>query len=215
MTKNKKPRYGGVFCFSGVLCCVCGPKTCGALFQCLKIAARGRNRFHYYLLHMAISRAKKEDQIERLREIVKQGISGSLVFISFRQISAKRLAQIRAEYFRKGISFRVAKKTLIKKAFENTNIPGEMPPLEGEIAILAGSDSLLPARTTVSFKLGRDAVFAPVGGVYEGAFVDATTMNMLANIPDRETLLTRLVGMVETPLRQWVAVLHLIAGKRN
>lgn len=196
--------------------CVWTKDTRCAIAIVLKYTARGRyGSTYHYCYNMAISRIKKETQVAYLREMAQQGVKGSLVFVSFRNISAKQFADMHLECFKKNISFKVAKKTLIRKAFESIVVKGDTPSLDGEVAIFSGDDAFEPARTIASFPIDKTAIFAIIGGIYEGEFIGADKMNEISNIPDKEILYGRLVGMLQTPLRQCVVVLGQISIQKH
>ena len=65
---------------------------------------------------MAITRQQKEERIEEIQEMFRMAQTGTLVFVSFDGVDAKQMADMHAECFSKDVSFRVVKKTLLKKA---------------------------------------------------------------------------------------------------
>ena len=82
---------------------------------------------------MAISRQKKEEILKNLREDIKQ--AGIIVFVNFHGLSVLRATELRRVLRQIGAKYVVAKKTIIKKAFEKSGFSGELPELEGEIAL--------------------------------------------------------------------------------
>lgn len=101
-------------------------------------------------------------------------------------------------------------------------IEGEMPALEGEIAIAysqsadeAGDDQLAPAKGVYDFAKKNPELLKIVGGVFEGKYMDAKEMMSVATIPGREVLLGMLVNVINSPIQGLVMALDAIAKKQE
>ncbi|MBP9738814.1 50S ribosomal protein L10, partial [Candidatus Saccharibacteria bacterium] len=81
---------------------------------------------------MAITKAKKQDILSKLEGVKSD--SDSIVFVSFRGLPVNAATAMRADLRSKGVGYFVAKKTLMKRAFDGA-FAGSMPELEGEIAV--------------------------------------------------------------------------------
>ena len=96
------------------------------------------------VITMAITRQKKETVVKKLKDIVTN--AKTIVFVHFSNVSGEEYENIRTVCEQENVGYMVAKKTLIKKAFEGNTVAGEMPALEGEIAVVYGEDITAPAR---------------------------------------------------------------------
>jgi len=160
---------------------------------------------------MALTRQKKGEILENLKKIIKE--AQTITFVNFHGLKMPDAFLLRRKLRQAGVGLKVAKKTLIKKAFEGSGVEGQLPELPGEVALSYGSDPLAAAREVWNF--GKGKILPIVGGVFEGKFVDAAKMNELATIPPKEILTGQLVFLLGFPMRRLVSVLDQIAKKKN
>jgi large subunit ribosomal protein L10 len=113
------------------------------------------------------------------------------------------------------IGYTVAKKTLIKRALQSAGYEGAIPELEGEIALVSGSDELAPARETAVFvkKFGDHLSFA--GGVFGGKYVSRDEIVSIAAIPGMETLRAMFAQIINSPRQRFAVALGEVAKKKN
>lgn len=161
---------------------------------------------------MALSRQKKAETITKLKNAIK---SPSIVFVSFKGLKVSQAMKLRRTLRSEGIGYVVAKKTLIGKAFEGSSVKGELPVMEGEIAMAWGLDPVAPARNLKTFAKANDGVLKLVGGVYDGAFVGKDMMETLAGIPSRQTLYAQFVNLINSPIARVVVALDQVAKKKT
>ena len=158
---------------------------------------------------MAITRAKKGEIIEKLKEAFKN--AKSLIFVNFRGLSVGNATSMRRALKSEGISYTVAKKTLAKEALEEANFKGVQPPLEGELALAWGEDLVAPARGIHSFEVKFPENLKIMGGVFEGRFMTAAEMNEIARIPTLEVLRGKFVNIINSPIQRLVVGLNEIS----
>ena len=114
----------------------------------------------------------------------------------------------------------VAKKTLLRRALDETKITGELPNLDGEVGVvyltLKTSDQLAPAREVYAFGKGQKGLeenLKLLGGVFEERYIDAAYVKALAVIPPREQLYGQLVSLLQSPIRSLLVGLQAIADR--
>jgi large subunit ribosomal protein L10 len=161
---------------------------------------------------MAITKAKKEDILVRLEAIKKE--SDSIVFVSFKGVTVKDVTTMRRAMREAGVGYFVAKKTLMKRAF-GESFTGNMPELEGEIAVAYSTDAIAPAQQVKEFALKfKDAVNI-VGGVFQGVFKNKEEMREIASIPSLQVLRGMFVNVINSPIQGLVVGLKAIADKKE
>ena len=166
----------------------------------------------FFFRHMAINREKKGEILKRLDDIVKNAVS--VVFVNFHGLRSHDTYLMRKSLREKGVSYTVAKKTLIARALTGTPREGTLPALDGEVGIAYGSDALAPARELWQFAKSRKDTPRILGGIFEGSYRDATSMLEIASIPSRDILYGRIVYLVQTPLTRLVMVLNQITQRK-
>src|SRR5690606_6829081 len=102
---------------------------------------------------------------------------------------------MRTELRKKGVGFFVAKKTLMKKAFDNA-FEGEMPALDGEIAVAYSEDAIAPAQNIKEFAGKYKEQLAIVGGVFQGVYKSQAEMTEIASIPSLQVLRGMFVNII-------------------
>ena len=119
------------------------------------------------ILIMAITRTRKEETVAKLQDIAKS--AKTIVFVHFKDITANEVNAMRSAFVAEGVGYTVARKTLIKRAFDGASFTGDFPSLEGEIAIAYGDDTITPARAIAKAAktIGGDRIVI-VGGIFDG-----------------------------------------------
>ena len=162
---------------------------------------------------MAIPREKKEMIVKKLQEVAKN--AKTVVFVQFDKVTAEEANALRNACAETGVDYTVAKKTLIKKSFEDVPIEGEFPVLEGEIALAYSDDVLDSARVMGEQNKALDDRLRIIGGVFEGSFIPAEKMQAIAEIPPIETLYAQFLTVIQAPIRNLVSVFGQIADTKS
>lgn len=166
---------------------------------------------------MAITKEKKKKILKELSEIFAK--AATMVFVNFHGLSAKDTVLMRKTMKENNVGYKVAKKTLLKKALEGLKIEGELPELAGEIAVAYGqkdnNDELALAREIYKFHKARKENFSIAGGILSGRFQNAVDMTALSAIPPKEILYGQLVNIINWPIQAMVTVLNGVAKSKE
>lgn len=160
---------------------------------------------------MAITKAKKQDILRKLEEV--KDASDSIVFVSFRGLPVADTTAMRANLREQGVGYFVAKKTLMKRAFGEA-FAGQMPPLEGEIAVAYSADAIAPAQNIKTFAEKYKDNLAIVGGVFQGVYKSREEMTEIASIPSLQVLRGMFVNVLNSPIQGLVIALNGVAEKK-
>lgn len=166
---------------------------------------------------MAKTRQQKEEILSRLRDGL--GNAASTIFVHFTKVKVAEEQKLRAQLKADGVSYFVAKKSLIGKALEGTGIEGSMPTLDGEVAVVynaADGDPTAPARGVYS--IGKELTperFAIIGGIFENKFLDKSAMTEIATIPPMLALRGMFVNVINSPIQGLAVALNAIATKKE
>lgn len=161
---------------------------------------------------MPITKAKKKEILDEIGDAVKT--SQSMVFAKFHGLTVAQADSMRSSMKSVGVSYKVARKTLLKRALQEGNFTGEQPILEGEIAIAWANDLIAPARETQKFSKEFKDKVSIVGGVFEGRFMNQSEMMEIATIPDLLVLRGMFVNVINSPIQGFVVALNAIAEKK-
>ena len=117
-----------------------------------------------------------------------------------------------------GCNLKIAKKTLVRIAFGQSNISywnKIKSSIPGQLALVFGiEDEIAPARIANTFAKTQENLKI-LGGIFENRFIGRERVLELANIPPRNELLGRLVGSIYSPVSSFVRVLNKISEKTN
>ena len=111
--------------------------------------------------------------------------------------------------------YKVYKNTLIKRAVEGTEFEPLTAELDGPTAIaISKEDATAPARILFNFAKTAEALELK-SGVVEGTYYDEKGIALIATIPSREELLSKLLGSIQSPVTNFARVIKQIAEKKE
>lgn len=163
---------------------------------------------------MAITKAQKKEISQKLASAVKD--SATVAFVSFKGLGVEDNNVLRKNLKSHDTNYFVAKKTLLKRALDGSDISGTQPSLgDGMVAIAYGSDPMAPAREVFEFSKGRTDNMSIIGGIFEGSFKSAEEMLEIATIPGMETLRGMFANVINSPIQRFAIVLNQVAEKKS
>lgn len=135
------------------------------------------------------------------------------VAVDYRGLTVAQDTELRKKLREAGVSYKVYKNTLVKRAAKDTAFEALDPVLEGPTALaVSAEDATAPARIISEFAKTAPALEIK-GGIVEDKFYDAKQMQVIASIPSRDVLLGRLLGSIQSPITNFARVLKQIAEK--
>lgn len=151
----------------------------------------------------------KQPVVQNIAETVKD--AQAVVLVDYRGLTVEDDTKLRKELREAGVTYKVFKNTMMKRAFEGTVFAELDPYLEGPSAIAVSKDDVTaPARIISKYTKLNDALEMKAG-VVEGAFCDVEQLGKLAAIPSRDELLSKLLGSMQSPIANFARVLKQIA----
>ena len=154
---------------------------------------------------MPLTKEQKQKIVEDLVKNLSR--QKSLLFVDFRGLKVKDMTDLRKKIKEIGGLLKVAKKTLMKLAFERTELKLEGE-LKGEIALVFGfEDPISSFKTIYQFSQTNENIKI-LSGIFEGKFIGKEEVITLAQLPSKEELLARLVGGISAPISGFVNVLQ-------
>lgn len=160
---------------------------------------------------MPKTRQQKEEAFKALQDAFAE--AKSAVFVNFDGLTVSDTQEFRKACRENGLSYQVAKKTLLKKALEKNKLAEvDASAFERGVGTVFGSDDeVAPAQIVDKFAKDHEAMTI-LGGIMmsnpEGErFMDLAYIQSLAKLPSREVLLGKVLGSINAPVSGFVNVL--------
>ncbi|MFA7685720.1 MAG: 50S ribosomal protein L10 [Candidatus Gracilibacteria bacterium] len=156
---------------------------------------------------MPLTKGQKKEILDALVNEMKS--AKSIVFADFQGMPVKEVKKLRVGLREKGISYQVAKKTLIKLAAKEigyNDIPNDV--LEGPVAVACCmEDEVSGAKLIFEFSKKMKALKLR-GALLDGKVLSVAETKQLATLPGKEELLAKLVYLFNAPIQGFHGVLH-------
>lgn len=153
----------------------------------------------------------KQPIVAEISEVIKD--ASSVVLVDYRGLTVEEDTALRKQLREAGVNYKVYKNTLMNFAFKGTDFEALAPYLNGPSAIaVATEDATAPARVIAEFAKKAKALEIKAG-VVEGDLYDAQGMQVIATIPSRDVLISKLLGSLQSPITNFARVMNQIAEK--
>ena len=151
----------------------------------------------------------KQPIVQEISENIKD--AQSLVVVDYRGLTVAQDTELRKALREAGVTYKVYKNTLVKRAIAGTAFESLSDSLEGPNAFaMHDTDATAPARVLAEFAKKAPKLEIKAG-VVEGTFYDENGMKAISEIPSRDVLLGRLFGSMQSPITNMARVLNQIA----
>ncbi len=156
--------------------------------------------------------AAKKAVVEQLTDKIRNAAAG--VIVDYRGITVAEDTALRRECRENEVDYAVVKNTLLRFAFDNTNLKDLDSHLNGTTSLaVSADDPVAPARIMADYAKKLNGKFEIKGGFMDGKAVDLDTINALAAIPPLPTLQAQVLGTMLAPITGLAVVLKQIAEK--
>ncbi len=137
------------------------------------------------------------------------------VLVDYRGLTVEQDTKLRKALREAGVVYKVYKNTMLVRAFEGTDFAQLDKDLEGPTAVaFSAEDETAPARVLNDFAKEAEALQFK-SGVVAGTYYDEAGIKTLANIPSRDTLISKLLGSLQSPVTNMARVLNQIAEAKG
>lgn len=157
---------------------------------------------------MAISRQKKETQVEELVQLLGEAKLTAIAL--YQGLTVKELQALRRAATEADVQIKVVKNRLVRVAMGQVEAfkQADTAPLKAQLLYaISTSDEVAPAQVLAKFAKDHEAL--QLIGAYDatGALLAAEDVKALANLPTKDQLRGMLVGTLAAPLSGFVNVL--------
>ena len=156
---------------------------------------------------------QKQKAVAELAEQIKNSVSG--VLVNYQGITVEDDTAMRKALREAGVSYKVVKNTMTGRACDMVGY-GEMKQyLNGMTAIaISDNDAVAPAKVLKKYA-DKVESFKILAGYLDGAVIDEATVNALADIPSKETLIAKFLGSIQSPVYGFAYAIQAIIDKQE
>jgi large subunit ribosomal protein L10 len=156
-----------------------------------------------------MTRSEKETVIAEVADKVSR--ASALYFTDFTGLTVAEATDLRREFRKSGIEYKVVKNTLIRKALERvTGFDTVQEQLVGPTAIaFSYDDAIAPAKVMKKFSDKTGKVSLKVA-VVENQLFEGSRLQELALLPTRSDLIASILGSIEAPVSGIVGAINAV-----
>lgn len=139
---------------------------------------------------------------------------GSCVVLDVGPVQPDQDIELRGKLREAGVQYRVVRSRLATKAFAKMGLDMSVA-MKGRtgIAVAEAEGAIAAAKVLKAWiKQNEDCPIAIKGGVVEGETYVGDQASALAELPDRDTINTKIVSAISGPARSLASVLNAVAG---
>jgi large subunit ribosomal protein L10 len=154
-------------------------------------------------------KSEKEQQVAEIQELVSR--AQGMFFTDFSGITVEQINQLRNEFRKSGIEYRVVKNTFAKKALQNVSgYDKVLDKLVGPTGIaFAYNDAAAPAKIIQKFK-EKNEKFSVKICVVEKQVYESSRLKELAALPSRPEIIAGILGSLNSPISSVIGVLNAV-----
>ena len=136
------------------------------------------------------------------------------VLVDYRGMNVAEVTELRNQLRKAGVEYAVLKNTMINLAVKDMGFDGIEKHLEGPTAVAFGyEDAIAPAKILCEVAKKNKNLTIKCG-VCDGAYLDASGVEALANTPSREVLIARIMGSMMSSVSKFVYCVEAIRKKQ-
>ena len=140
--------------------------------------------------------------------------SSSSVVVEYRGLSVREITELRRELLKEDIDFVVYKNSMVERAAQDAGYAELLSSLSGPNAFAFSKDAVAPSRILAKFARKHEHLVLKAG-IVEGKVVDAETLKSIAKLPNREGMISMVLGMLQSPVRSFAYALQQIADQKS
>ena len=157
---------------------------------------------------MAVTRAKKKEQVEKLTKDLTN--VSSMVVATYTKMTVAQDFELRKALRGAGAKYQVVKNTLAEKAAQGTKVAGALKDLAGvtSIAYTSGDPVAMAKALTKYAKDTPEFTFKV--GVVEGRVISIKDIEALASLPSKEELMSKLLFLINAPAQRLATAINAV-----
>lgn len=162
--------------------------------------------------------ATRQEKDLRIDELVEQIKATNVLYLAdTSSMSAEATSNLRRACHKQGITLRVVKNTLLRKAMErveNKDYSGVIPSLKGQTSLLIAEKGNAPAKLIKDFRKKDTRPALKSAWIDEAVFVGDDQLVMLSSLKGREELIGDIIALLQSPIKNVLSGLQGSGGQK-
>ena len=160
--------------------------------------------------NLSDNRRTKEGKVGQIRDGIKD--AGLVVVLVQNGLDADQTLALRRAMRAAGVTMKIAKNTLVKRAFKDSVLAGLEPYMKGPTALAYSTDPVAAAKVAAEFAKKNDKLKI-IAAAMGDEILDAKGAMALATLPSLDELRGKLVGLLVAPATKIACVVQAPAGQ--
>jgi len=157
---------------------------------------------------MAVTKAKKAEQIEKLNSQLQN--ASSMIVGSFSKLTVAKDYELRKTVRSAGGRYQVVKNTLAKRASEGTRVAEALKGLKGVSSIAYTDGDPVALAKALNKYVEDNPEFAFKSGILDGKVLSLQEIKALATMPSKEEIYSKLLFLMNAPAQRLVTVMSAV-----
>lgn len=156
---------------------------------------------------------KKKEVIDEIKSNIEK--AKSVVLVDYIGLNVSDLTELRADYRKNGVVYKVYKNNFMKFAFEEMGLNEMVENLQGPNALAFSMDDVISAAKISNEFAKKNEKFKIKAGTLEGKYMDKAGILDLAETPSMEVLLSKFMGSIQSPISALVRTFAAVSENKN
>jgi large subunit ribosomal protein L10 len=157
---------------------------------------------------MAVTRAKKKEQVEKLSDELKN--VSSVIVATYSKLTVAKDFELRKALRSTGAKYRVVKNTLVERASQGTKIEKALKNLEGVTSIAYTSGDPVALAKALAKYAKDNPEFSFKSGLVEGRVISIKEIEALATMPSKGEIYSKLLFLLNAPAQRLVTAMNAV-----
>lgn len=171
-----------------------------------------------------MNKTEKVESVAKIKELIDQ--SKSVFLIDYHGVNVEDISEIRRDFRKDGITYKVFKNTLFKKALEENGSHEKFNDLlVGMTGIAFADENYVNTAKIIKKYFDAHKKFSLKGCYIESEFIEGDKLNMIASMPTKDEIMsgivrsvaspaTGIVGAINAAMRDLVSVIDEVSKKK-
>jgi len=157
---------------------------------------------------MAVTKAKKIDQVQKLEKDLKN--VSSMIVATYSKLTVAQDFELRKTLRSSGAKYRVVKNTLAERAAKGSKVESILKGLSGVSSIAYTEGDPVALAKALSKYAKDNPEFTFKAGVVEGRVISIKEIESLATMPSKEEIYSKLLFLLNSPAQRLATTINAV-----